>query len=223
MTTQHDWIDLEDARGYVAAPSGGGPGVLVLHAWWGLTPVFTRLCDRLAEAGFVALAPDLYQGRTANTIDEAKALLKQRDDEAAQAAASAAVETLRQHPAVKAPKGLGAIGFSMGAGWAALLSAQRPADLAAVVLFYGASDADFTKARAAYQGHFAVPDDWEPKEYVDAMEQAMRSAGREVSLHFYPGAGHWFFEDNRPDAYQPEAAALAWTRTLEFLRSHLEG
>lgn len=223
MTIEHAWLDVGGARAYRAAPSGGGPGVLVLHAWWGLTPVFTRLCDRLAEAGFAALAPDLYQGRTASTIDEAKALMEQRDEAAMRAAADAGLAALGQHPGVRAPKGLGLIGFSMGAAWATQLSAEHPDEVAAAVLFYGAGEGDFTRARAAYLGHFADPDEWEPLEWVRGMEKDMRAAGREVTLHLYPGAGHWFFEDDRPDAYQPEAAALAWTRTVDFLRQKLEG
>jgi carboxymethylenebutenolidase len=221
--TNGNWIDLNGAKGYLAEPAGGGgPGVLVLHAWWGLTPVFTRLCDQLAGEGFVALAPDLYQGRTTDTIEGAEAMLKQRDLPATQAAAIAAVEALARHPAVRAPKGLGAVGFSMGAAWAALLAGERPADLTAVVLFYGTVEIDPDTTRAAFLGHFGEADDWEPLEGVRAMEAQIRAAGRELTLHLYPGAGHWFFEDNRPDAYQPEAAALAWTRTLEFLRQHLE-
>ncbi len=223
MTTQIDWIDLDDARGYVAAPSGGGPGVLVLHAWWGLTPVFTRLCDRLAEAGFEALAPDLYQGRTANTIDEAKALMEQRDGAAMWRRAQAGLKALAGRPDVRAPKGLGLVGFSMGASFAGDLSAAHPEDVAAVVLFYGATLPNFTQARAAYLGHFAEQDEWEEPEWVQKMEDAMRAAGREITLHHYPHTGHWFFEDDRPSAYQPEAAALAWTRTVDFLRQKLEG
>src|SRR5438034_3534056 len=60
---------------YLAVPEhGSGPGVLVLHAWWGLTEPFRQVCDRLAEAGFVALAPDLYHGKTTAAVEEAQAL-----------------------------------------------------------------------------------------------------------------------------------------------------
>jgi len=219
--SENGWIDLNGAKGYVAA-AGGGPGVLVLHAWWGLTPMFTRLCDRLSGAGFTALAPDLFQGRTASTIEEAEALGKDRDGAAMEAAAEAGLKRLLAHPGVRAPRGVGAIGFSLGAEYAGLLSANHPADVAAVVLFYGATLPDFTQARAAYQGHFAENDEWESPEWIQKMEDAMRAAGREVTLHQYPGAGHWFFEDDRPEAFQPEAAALAWERTIDFLRERLE-
>jgi carboxymethylenebutenolidase len=109
----------------------------------------------------------------------------------------------------------------MGSAWAIDASAEWPDDLRAAVLFYGAGDADFAKARAVYQGHFAEADPWEPDEYVRQMESAMAAAGRSATIYRYPGVGHWFFEPDRPDAYAPEAAALAWERTLAFLRQQL--
>lgn len=221
------WIQYslgeKTVRAYAAHPSqGSGPGVLVLHAWWGLNGFFQRLCDRLAEQGFVALAPDLYAGKLAGTIDEAQALIDGRDSAYMEAAALSAVERLRQQPGVK-PGLLGIIGFSMGGDFAAKLSAAQPDEIGAVVLFYGASDADFERARAAYLGHFAENDEWEPEKWVHFMEAKMKAAGRETELIFYPGAGHWFFEDDRPDAYHPEAASQAWERTLTFLRAKLGG
>ena len=207
---------------YAARPESGGLGVIVLHAWWGLTPFFKRLCERLAERGYVAFAPDLYGGLTAQTIEQAEQTLDSSDDAYARAAVLASVEQIKALPGVK-PGRLGVIGFSMGAAWAARLSVTRSQEIAAAVLFYGAGSGDFSIARTAYLGHFADPDEWEPIEYVRQMEHDLRAAGREVVFHFYPGAGHWFFEDDRPDAFQPQAAALAWQRTLDFLGSHLGG
>lgn len=209
-------------RGYLALPpAGGGPGVLVLHAWWGLTGPFMDLCDRLAGAGFVALAPDLYRGRTAGTIDAAEELLGRRDSEQMTADAIDAVALLRGHQAVRGG-GLGAVGFSMGAAWAILLATEcRPDDFAAVVIFYGSAEGDFARSRAAFLGHFAPGDEWEPDEGVAVLEAAIRAAGKEVTFHRYPGAGHWFFEVDRPDAYDPAAAELAWERTVAHLRRHL--
>ena len=208
-------------RAYLALPeSGRGPGVLVLHAWWGLTPVFTGLCDRLAREGFVALAPDLSNGLTASTVAEAEANLAARDVPRSRAAAHAAVQALRDHPAVQSA-GLGSIGFSMGAAWALQLASDFPQAFSASVLFYGVGPSDVGPARTAFQGHFAETDEWEPLEGVREMEAALRAAGREVDFYVYPGTGHWFFESDRPDAYQPEAAELAWERALSYLRSHL--
>jgi len=212
-------------RGYdlsacAALPPQGGPGVIVLHAWWGLTPFFQRLCVRLAEQGYPALAPDLYAGVTADTVEQAQQALDNSDADRAQAAVLGAVEQIRSLPGVR-PGGLGVIGFSMGAAWALSLSAERPQDIAAAALFYGADMVDFGAARAAYQGHYSPTDEWEPMENIRLMESSARAAGRELELHFYPQAGHWFFEDNHPEAYDPQAAALAWERTLQFFQTHL--
>ena len=212
-------IELTTGTAYRAGLTGGGPGVLVLHAWWGLNDFFKELCDRLAEAGFVAFAPDLYGGALATTIEEAQALLNGSDNAAMNQRADAAIDALRADPAVRGAT-LGAIGFSMGGAWALDFASARPADLSACVLFYGGGEADFSAARAAYLGHFAADDPWEPEESVLALETAIRAAGREVTFHHYSGAGHWFFEANQP-AYQPQAAALAWDRTLAFLRAKI--
>ena len=213
--------------GYLALPKGGeGPGVLVLHAWWGLNDFFKGFCDRLAQAGYVALAPDVYHGNIATTIEEAQRLRQsaERDEEQARARADldAAVTYLRQHPATRG-QGIGCVGFSMG-GWSAYeLSRARPSDVAAVVAFYGIGDpaADYSAARAVYLGQYAEHDEWEEDEYVDLLEKKLLADGRERTFYRYSGVGHWFMEENRPDDYNAEAARVAWERTLEFLRRHL--
>ncbi|MCC6790340.1 MAG: dienelactone hydrolase family protein, partial [Thermomicrobiales bacterium] len=211
-------------RACLAVPPGGsGPGVLVLHAWWGLTPVFTNVCDRLAENGFVALAPGLYpNGETTDSIDEAEKLVDASDRAPGVAGgiAFAGVDHLRGLAAVTGD-GIGVIGFSMGAYWALHLSEARPDDVRAVVAVYGTSDSDFSAARAAYLGHFAAQDDFEPIESVRTLESSLRDAGRDVTFHIYPDTGHWFFEPNRPDVYNAEAAELVWERTLAFLHRQI--
>lgn len=209
------------ATGYLALPEQGyGPGVLVLHAWWGLTTVVKEVCDRLAAEGFVAFAPDLYDGRTAATIDEAQELMVKRDAGRMRAVALAALDRLRADPAIR-EQAIGMVGFSMGAGWAFLLNELKPDDIAAVVAFYGTEEMDFAASHAAYLGHYAEQDEFEPLESVHALEAEIRSAGREVTFHVYPGTRHWFFEQDRPDAYDAAAARLAWDRTTAFLHSHL--
>ena len=207
---------------YLALPAQTpARGVLVLHAWWGLTHVFRQVCDRLAAAGFVALAPDLYAGATADTIEAAAELLDKRDSAAMAARAEAGLRALREHPAVRGER-LGAVGFSMGAAWALALAGEHADTFGPVVLFYGADAIDFSTTSANFQGHFAEHDEWEPLDGVRQMEADMRAAGREVDLHLYPGVGHWFFEPNRPE-YSPAAAELAWERTVAFLRAGLAG
>ena len=208
-------------KGYLALPSSGtGPGILVLHAWWGLNEFFVELCDRLAKEGYVALAPDLYDGSVASGIEEAKELLGGIDSEAAQQKVLQALDALQQHSAVQGDK-IGALGCSMGASWTLLLSTLRPQQIAAAVLFYGVDGVDFTVSRCAYLGHFAENDVWDPLEQARLMEADMRAAGREVTFYVYPGVGHWFFEANQPEAYNEEAAHLAWDRTVAFLNRYL--
>ena len=109
----------------------------------------------------------------------------------------------------------------MGAYWALRLSQVRPDDVGAVVAVYGTDDGDYGTARAAYLGHFAEHDDFEPLEAVRALEERIRAAGREVTFHVYPGTGHWFVEPNQPDVYDAAAAELVWDRTLAFLKAQL--
>ncbi len=205
-------------QAYLAWPAGGsGPGVLVLHAWWGLTPVFTQICDDLAAQGYVALAPSLFAGgATAQTIPEAEALRDAQDEEAVvRPVLLASADLLRSLPGVS-PSPLAVIGFSLGAYWAFHLSQVRPQEIGAVVVFYGAGEGDFRETRAAYLGHFAEQDPYEDLGYVRELEQMIRDAGREVTFHVSPGTQHWFAEPNRPE-YDAAAAALAWERTREFL------
>ena len=211
------------ASGYLALPeTGQGPGILLLHAWWGLTPFFKSLADRLAGEGFVVLATDLYDGRTADTIEGATELMEQLNAREAIEHVLGGLDYLLAHSAVYRDN-IGAIGFSLGAGYATWLSKLKP-EVRALVLFYGGSeeDADFAKqTNADILAHFAEHDEYESLEMARELESALKAAGREANFFVYPGTGHWFFEDNRPDAYDPESAQLAWERTIEFLKAKL--
>lgn len=210
---------MQAEPGYVAAPAGGGAGVLVLHAWWGLSDGIRRFCDGLAGEGFLALAPDLCAGRTAGTVDEAKALAGELDEEAATRRAADGIDRLRAHSAVRGP--LGVVGFSMGV-WFALDLAAKHADVGAAVLYYGtASGIDHGRRRAPVLGHFAQHDEWEAAQEVSSLEDELRRAGRPVRFEVYPRVGHWFAEADRPEAYDEPAASLALRRTTAFLRSQL--
>jgi carboxymethylenebutenolidase len=209
-------VDGKPVNGYLAVPErSNAPGVIVLHAWWGLNQVFKNLCDRLASEGFVAFAPDLNEGRVAQTIDEAKQIMSELGFERKQAIVAALVDFMRSRPEVQEGP-LALIGFSMGAAWSLGLAGGRPEDIHKVVLFYGAGEADFEKVEAEILGHFSDTDEWEEIEYVRAMEADMRKAGLNPTIHIYPNLPHWFFEDDRPE-FEPQAAEVAWKRTLEFL------
>lgn len=204
--------------GYLALPpTGSGPAVLVLHAWWGLNDTIRAFCRRLAEAGFVAFAPDLYHGKVVVTVAEAEALSNALDADRARADLAEAVRLLGERTG-QADAGVAVVGFSLGAFFALELSARAPARIRAVVTFYGTRPGDYRGSRAAYLCHFAENDPFEPESAVVAMETALRNAGRPATFRCYAGTGHWFFEPDRPDAFNAEAANLAWERTAEFLR-----
>lgn len=207
--------------GFLATPPyGTGPGVLVLHAWWGLNDTIRAVCKQLAESGFVAFAPDLYHGKVADTIAAAEELSKALKANCLQAKAevSDAAAFLNEHTG-KANRGLAVIGFSLGARYALDISVTDPEHVRQVVVFYGTGEEEFSDSRAAYLGHFAENDEFESRADVDGLAEALKRAGRAATLYRYGGTGHWFFEPDRSLAYNAEAASLAWERTLTFLKS----
>lgn len=209
--------------GYAVVPdAGSGPGVLVLHAWWGLTPFFRSVCDRLADAGFVALAPDLHGGgQTAERPDEAEALLAGTDPNRTANLVVASISALRAMRATPAGR-IGVLGYSMGASWGLWAAARFPDDVAAISAYYGSQDVDFDAAEAAFQGHFAELDELTTDDEVAYLEAHLRLCGHEVDFHRYPGTGHWFAESDRPAAYVAAASELAWERTTAFLHDQLD-
>jgi carboxymethylenebutenolidase len=170
--------------------------------------------------GFLALAPDLYHGDVATTVDEAKRLRRQHISAKTGKLISAAVDALRQNKAVRGEQ-IGLIGFSLGAYLGMGLVAERPADVGAVVVYYGLKKANFKKAQAAFLGHFAETDPFVASKNVADVESRLKAAGRTVAFHVYPGTGHWFCESDQPQAYNAKAAGQAWKRTVSFLKTHL--
>lgn len=208
--------------GFLAAPANGkGNPVLVLHAWWGLNETIKGVCQRLADVGYIAFAPDLYHGKVSDTDEGAETLAGALDAnfEQAKSDIAQAAEFLRDH-AGDAQQGIAVIGFSLGAFYALGLAAADAEHVHSVVLFYGTGGGDFRHSRASFLGHFAENDPYEPQTNVNELEEALRSAGRPVTFYQYPETGHWFFEPDRVDAFDEAAAKLAWERTLAFLRGH---
>ena len=213
--------------GYLATGQGAGPAVIVIQEWWGLVPHIREVCDRLAAEGFTALAPDLFHGRTVpnSEPDEAQKLMMALDLPRAARDLSGAVDFLVDHPAVRG-HGVGVIGFCMGGGLALWLAAERPDQVKAAVPFYGAIpwdevQPDYSRIEAAVEGHYGELDDWATPELARRIESELVERGKEVRLFLYPGHGHAFFNDTRPEAYDEDAARQAWVRTLEFLRAKL--
>lgn len=216
------------ASGYLGSPTqGGGPGVIVIQEWWGLVPHITDVVDRFAAAGFVALAPDLYHGSSASLQepDEAGKLMMAMNLDKAGRDLSGAVDYLSERVGVGAA-GVGVVGFCMGGGLALMLASQRPDRVKAVVPFYGAipwegAQPDYAAISAAVQGHYASDDDWASPEVARELEARLRALGRDAQVFIYDGCQHAFFNDSRPEVYNAQAAAVAWERTLSFLRSTL--
>ena len=214
------------AHGYLQLPpSGSGPGLVVIQEWWGLTDHIKDVTDRFAAEGYVALAPDLYGGPTTHDGEEAAELMQQLPVDRAARDLRGAADFLLAHDAVRS-SAVGVVGFCMGGGFAVTFAAQAGANVGAAVAFYGAGipdDLDAAAIAAPVLGHFAERDDWAPPAAAEALFARIREeAGVEAELHVYPGTGHAFFNDeDLLGTYDPDAAALAWERTLAFLRAHL--
>lgn len=208
----------DQPNGYlVIPPSGKGDAVLALHAWWGLNDSMKAFCNRLAESGFIVFAPDLYHGKIADKIADAEALstalfenLNQARADLAEAITFLSERTGQAHLTV--------IGFSLGAFFALDVSVSAPEHIRSAVIFYGTRPGDYNNSKAAYLGHFAETDQFEPQSEVDNLEESLKRAGRPVIFYRYTGTGHWFFESDRELVYNQAAANLAWDRTLAFLR-----
>ena len=203
---------------FLVEPPGGekGPGVLVLHSWWGLNDWSRDFGRRLAAEGFVVLIPDLFDGVQPVTEAEGEAVLAGVDPDQLSGLVMSSAHTLRaltDDP----DRPIAVLGFSMGASLALWLSARLNTSINAVVAFYGAQSIDFDDATAIYQGHFADDDHIVSEEDRVVTESFIRLGGRETEFHLYPGTKHWFFEAG--DNYDEEAAELAWTRTRDFLLS----
>ena len=211
------------AQGYLALPSHGtGPGLVVLQEYWGLVDHIKNLCDRFAAAGFVALAPDLYHGEIAKSPDAAGKLFMALNIAEAGKELRGAATFLHAHPAVT-PKAVGVMGFCMG-GQLALFAAQEHGDLfAAAVDFYGIHPKvviDPSRVRIPVLAHFGARDESVPAVAGCQLAARIRDAGGECEDYVY-AAGHAFFNDTRPQVYDAKCSALAWDRTLDFLRRTL--
>lgn len=208
-------------EGYLAQPQvSNGKAVLVLHAWWGLNQTIKLFCDRLTTQSFIVFAPDLYHGRIADSINDAELFSAaiNSNPEAVTAEILDAARYLHQH-LLNSSEGLAVIGFSMGAYFALELSTMVPEMVQKVVVYYGTGPENFHGSQAEYLAHFASNDPYEPEENVEYLQAKLKEANRPATFFVYPGTGHWFFESDREDAYNPAAAELAWERTLKFLKA----
>lgn len=216
------------ASGYLALPEGGrGPGVIAVQEWWGLDPGIKEMADRLAAAGFVALAPDLYHGELAahDEMDKAAQLMSALPPDRAARDMSSAVDFLAAHEA-SVGDGIGVVGFCMGGMLAFLLAAQRGDVIRAAVPFYGfpsgAAEPDWSGLTAVIRGHVAETDDFFPPEAARELEGKLQAMGKDVTLTVHPGTGHAFMgPHNAMGTLDEELAARIWPDVTRFLHDQL--
>ncbi len=209
--------------GYLTLPkSGQGPAVIVIQEWWGLVGHITDVADRFAQAGFVALAPDLYHGEIAKEPDHAMKLLMGLAMDKAALDIAGAAEYLAARPEVVG-KGIGAIGFCMGGSLALWSATLSPLVKASVAFYPGMPWARMDPNWANYSGkraliHCAESDGTSSAPGIQEALTGIRSSGGIVEAVDYPGTKHAFFNDERTDVFDLIAATAAWERTLGFLR-----
>lgn len=220
--------DGQSIDGYLAEPAQGAkaPGVVVIQEWWGLTDQIKGVAERLAKAGYRALVPDLYRGKATLEAKEAEHLMgKLNFGDAAGQDVRGAVQHLKSSGSAK----VGVTGFCMG-GALTLLAAVNVPEADAFVAWYGFPPLEYvdaSKIKAPLLGHYATDDQFFPIAKVDELEKKLREAKVKFEFHRYQ-AKHAFANEEAnernlpPLEYNPQAAELAWKRTLEFLERHLK-
>jgi carboxymethylenebutenolidase len=209
-------------EGALAEPSGTSKagGLVVIHEWWGLSEHIKSLCDRFAQVGILAVAPDLFHGKRPSTQQEAAQTMMELDRKRAVTEIGDATAFLRAHPRNNGK--VAAIGFCMG-GSLAFAAARQVDGLAAAVPFYGLPDVpidEFAKVRIPIQAHFAKKDDWAKASVAEDIQRTVRSGGGQMDLFVYE-SGHAFMRATDPHVYDEKNAKVAWERAIEFLKKHL--
>jgi carboxymethylenebutenolidase len=221
--------DGQSVQGYLAEPASGAgaPGVVVLQEWWGVNAQIKGVAERFAAAGYVALVPDLYRGKSTVEAAEAEHLMTNLNfGDAAGQDVRGAVQHLKAGGSAK----VGVTGFCMG-GALTLLSAVHVPEVDAAVVFYGYPPLEYVDAgriKAPLMGHWATHDVPFPIAGVDALESKLQAAKVGYEFHRYD-AQHAFFNETQVGEkkllpvveYEPGSAKLAWQRTLAFFGRHL--
>jgi carboxymethylenebutenolidase len=211
------------ASAYLAKPaSDEGCGIVVIHDGWGLTEFIRDVCDRLARAGFVALAPDLFHGRIADDQVSAEQLSKELDLDCTDADLESAVaELFNQHATSGAQ--VGTLGFGLGGSLALFLS-SRHRRIGAVVDLYGAQLEllpELERVAAPVLAIFAGEDESASESTMAALESGLQRAGVSASVEVKAGVRNGYMDDARLDVHDAIAAADTWDALLAFFRSEL--
>ncbi|MBI2919177.1 MAG: dienelactone hydrolase family protein [Chloroflexi bacterium] len=227
MSIVHDFVTLQSGSdkqwGYLARPQGEGrwPGLVVIMEWWGIKAHMFDMGQRFAEAGFVALVPDLYRGKVAIVPEEAGTLRKALTNESVANDISAAARFLKRYPSCNGKAG--AIGYCAGGEWV-FLTAVSTKDLDTAVVYYGMHPEPLERLKDLPCPLLGIYGEEDTRITVPAKEQVqpkLKELGKTFEMYFYPGAPHAFFNDMRPQVYRPEASKDAWQKTLPFLKRYL--
>ena len=209
----------ETVTGYLALPGSPGrhPAIIVIHEWWGLNDWVKEQAQRFRDQGYVALAVDLYRGKSAADPAQAHELMRGMPHDRALRDLKAAFDYLASRPDVNKNK-IGSVGWCMGGGYSLELAENEP-KLAACAVNYGAMPTDPTliqKIQAPLLGNFGAEDRGIPPDAVRAFEKAMKDAGKTIDAKIYDGAGHAFENPNNKAGYRQDSAMDAWARMLGF-------
>jgi carboxymethylenebutenolidase len=207
--------DGKTCPGYLAdAKNDSLPGFVVIQEWWGINDQIKKTADRLTEAGYRALVPDLYRGKVATAADEAGHLMNNLNFvDAAEQDIRGAVQYLKQ-----SSKKVAVGGFCMG-GALTLLAAGRVPEMDAGACFYGIPPKEVLDPRTIkipLTCHFATHDDWCSPAKVNELEAALKQSKSKFEIHRYD-AHHAFMNEARPEVYDAACAKTAWERTLAFI------
>jgi carboxymethylenebutenolidase len=206
---------------FVARPDDveKAPAIIIVHEWWGLNPHIEDIAQRFAQEGFIAVATDLFEGKTTKDAQEASRLMGSLKEEDGLARLNVVLKQLRATPDVT---GVGVTGFCMGGTFALLLACDAKVDASAP--FYGDVPGDTTiigKLSCPVLFFGGEKDQWITVEKMNRLDAALKQYGKEGEVRIYKGADHAFFNDTRPEVYSRADAEDAWGRVIEFFNKHL--
>lgn len=210
-------------QGYLATPdSGSGPGVIVIQEWWGLVNHIKDVCDRFAREGYVALAPDFYDGKTTASPDDAGKLMMALNIGESEKILRGAIDYLIGLDSTTGDK-VGTVGFCMG-GQLSLFAACANPKVGACVVYYGIHPEvhpDIPNLQAPVLGFFAEKDGMVTPEIARKLESDLKAAGKSVEIHIYSGADHAFFNDTRTEVFNEGYAEDSWNKMLALYKANL--
>ena len=206
------------AKGALAKPARKGPAILLIHEWWGLNDQIKSVAAEFANQGYLALACDLYERTVTTDPGKAGALMEALDQAKARETLTAWVNWLRKHPDGNGK--VATIGWCMGGGLS--LAASIDAAVDATIIYYGNVNfpaAELAKLKGPLLGQFAEKDGWINHPMVDPFVANLKKLGKKHEIHWYD-ADHAFANPSGQH-YEKKDAALAWSRSLDFLKASL--